>query len=241
MIDLKGKVALVSGGGQGLGEQICRVLGEAGVKVYIGDIMEEKALKVAEDITKNNGEAHFLRLDVSDEESVKQTINTVDQESGKIDIVINNAGIDVTKPIEQLSVNDWDRVMGVNLRGPFLMSKFALEKMYKQKSGHILNIASTAALRAWPEASVYHASKWGVRALSHALFTEARKYNVKVTALISGGMRTPFILERFPDVPLEKLQDPHNVAETVKWVLSTAEESIVPEVMIIPMQETSWP
>jgi len=144
-------------------------------------------------------------------------------------------------PFTELKVSDWDRVMGVNLRGPFLMCKYVLPIMYGQRSGHVVNVASTAAKRMWSNASAYHASKWGLIGLSHSLFTEARQCNVKVSAIIAGGMRTPFILDRFPDTPLTNLQDPKNVADTIVYVLGQPQDTIIPEVMVLPLNETSWP
>jgi len=138
-------------------------------------------------------------------------------------------------------VADWDRILAVNLRGPFLMSKLALGVMRPRKRGHIVNIVSTAAKRAWANASAYHASKWGLLGLSHALHVEARPHNVKVTAVVAGGMRTPFLLDRFPDLDPAVLQDPANVAETVRFVLTQPEETVIPEVLVLPMRETSWP
>jgi short-subunit dehydrogenase len=113
--------------------------------------------------------------------------------------------------------------------------------MKQQGGGQIINIASTAAKRAWPNASVYHASKWGVLGLSHALHAELRPHKIKVTAVIAGGMRTPFLLDRFPDIDVSTLQDPLNVAMAVKSVLLLPEQTVIPEIMVLPMQETSWP
>ena len=172
---------------------------------------------------------------------VEQVIDQVVAEHGRLDVLINNAGVDVTAPIEDLAVADWDRIIGVNLRGPFLMSKLALSVMRRQGSGHIVNIVSTAAKRAWANASAYHASKWGLLGFSHALHVEARPHRVKVTAVIAGGMRTPFLLDRFPDLDPGLLQDPANVAETIRFVLGQPAETVIPEVMVIPMRETSWP
>jgi short-subunit dehydrogenase len=107
--------------------------------------------------------------------------------------------------------------------------------------GHIITIVSTAALRGWTEASAYHASKWGLRGFTQALFTEARKHAVKVSAIIAGGMKTPFLLDRFPDLDQSKLQDPANVAKTIRFILSQPAETVIPEVMVLPLQETSWP
>jgi NAD(P)-dependent dehydrogenase (short-subunit alcohol dehydrogenase family) len=129
----------------------------------------------------------------------------------------------------------------VNLRGPFLMAKTVLPLMREQGSGHIVNIVSTAAKRAWANAAAYHASKWGLLGLSHALHVEARPFGVKVSAVVAGGMRTPFLFDRFPDLDPGLLQDPRNVAETVRFVLTQPDETVIPEVMVIPMTETSWP
>ena len=147
----------------------------------------------------------------------------------------------MTLPIDELSVTDWDRIVAVNLRGPFLMSKAVFPIMKKQKSGYIMNVTSTAAKRAWANASAYHASKWGLLGFTHALHVEARPHNVKVSALVVGGMRTPFLLERFPDIDTSTLQDPANVAETIRFMLTQPMETVLPEVMVLPMKETSWP
>ncbi|MGN6388455.1 MAG: SDR family oxidoreductase, partial [Burkholderiaceae bacterium] len=160
---------------------------------------------------------------------------------GGLDILINNAGTDVTCPIEELSFEDWDRVMKTNLYGPFLLSKYASVHMRERGRGHIVNIASTAAKRAWPNAGAYHASKWGLLGLSNSLHAELRPHNIKVTAVLAGGMRTPFLLDRFPDIDVSTLQDPANVAMAVKSVLLLPEETVIPEVMVLPMRETSWP
>ena len=241
MSELNGKVALVTGGGSGLGEATCRVLAQAGVTVVVADVRLDQAERVAQAIQAEDGVALALHLDVTDESSAQKVIETTVERAGGFDILINSAGTDLTVPVEELSVADWDRIMAVNLRGPFIMSKYALGVMYRQGSGHIVNIISTAAKRAWPNASVYHASKWGLLGLSHALHVEGRAKNVKVTAVVSGGMRTPFLLDRFPDLDPALLQDPKNVAETIRFVLTQPAETVIPEIMVLPMRETSWP
>lgn len=235
------KVVLVTGGAQGLGKAIVSILAEAGARVVIGDIQESKAQEVVAECSGLEGDVSFRKLDLCDAKSVEDVINSIKEEYGRLDVLINNAGIDFTKTISELSVSEWDAAMNVNFRGPFLTSKFALSVMSEQKSGYIINIVSTAALRAWTEASVYHATKWGLRGFTQALFTEARRDGVKVTGLIAGGMRTPFLLDRFPDLDQTKLQDPMNVAKKIKMLLEDETETVVPELLVIPMQETSWP
>ncbi|BAU12352.1 short-chain dehydrogenase/reductase SDR [Leptolyngbya sp. NIES-3755] len=241
MNDLTGKIALVTGGAQGLGEAICRVLATAGVTVIVADIREELAEKIALEISSEGGKAAALRLDVTDEAQIQKSIDKVIQDYDHLDILINNAGIDVTVSIEELDINAWDRIMAVNLRAPFILSKAVITHMKQRQSGHIVNIASTASKRTWANATAYHASKWGLVGFSHALHVEARPERVKVTAVIAGGMQTPFILDRFPDTPLDKLQDPKNVADTIRYILTQPPETVIPEVMVIPMQESSWP
>lgn len=241
METLKGKVALITGGGRGLGEAICRVLGKSGAIVIPADIREDLAVKVSEELEKLDVVSMAMQLDVGNERQTEDVIRRVVSKYGRLDILINNAGIDVTLPVDEMSVADWDSIIRVNLRGPFIMSKYALNIMKQQGRGQIVNIVSTAAKRAWANASAYHASKWGLLGFSHAIHVEARKQNIKVIAVISGGMRTPFLLERFPDIDLETLQEPKNVAETIKFVLMQPDETVIPEVMVLPMRETSWP
>jgi NAD(P)-dependent dehydrogenase (short-subunit alcohol dehydrogenase family) len=237
MNDLTGKVALVTGGGRGLGAAICRELGAAGATVVCADIREDLAQEVADSIDN----AMALRLDVGRWAEVERAVDEIVVAQGRLDILINNAAIDVTLPVDELAVEDWNRILATNLSGPFLAAKAVLPTMKRQGGGHIVNIVSTAAKRAWPNASAYHASKWGLLGLSHALHAEVRPYNIKVTAVVSGGMRTPFLLDRFPDIDVGTLQAPENVARTVLFVLTQPRETVIPEIMVLPMTETSWP
>ena len=241
MNNVNGKVILVTGGGQGLGAAICKTLAEDGARVLAADINAGKLENVVKEVTASGGAIKSYAMNVADEKNVEEVVSQIVKEYGHIDAVINNAGIDYTKSIEEITYDEWNQVIQVNLCGPFNVSKAVYSSMKEYGSGHIVNITSTAAKRAWPNASAYHASKWGLLGLSHALHAEARKDNIKVTALVAGGMQTPFILERFPEVDPNVLQDPKNVAETVKYVLCQPAASVIPEIMIIPMRETSWP
>lgn len=240
-MDLNGKVALITGGGQGLGAAICKTLAAAGVSVIAADIQIEQAEQVAQQLRDSGLEAIALPLDVTNAGQVEAIVQKVVDQYGKIDFLINNAGTDKTVSIEELAIEDWDRVIAVNLRGAFLLSKAVFPLLKQQGSGHIVNIASTASKRAWANASAYHASKWGLLGLSHALHVEARPHGVKVTAVVAGGMQTPFILDRFPDTDPNVLQPPQNVADTVRYILTQPPETVIPEVTVLPMRESSWP
>jgi NAD(P)-dependent dehydrogenase (short-subunit alcohol dehydrogenase family) len=172
---------------------------------------------------------------------VDECVEAVLGRYGRLDILVNNAGVDVTLPVDELSVEQWDRIIDTNLRGPFLLSRRVLAHMKSRRTGHIVNIASTASRRAWPNASAYHASKWGLLGFSHALHAELRGHGIKVTAVIAGGMRTPFLFDRFPDIDPAVLQPPSAVAAAVVQVLSLPGGSVIPEVTVLPMGETSWP
>jgi len=224
MTSLSGKVALVTGGAGGLGAAICRELAEAGATVIAADL---------------KGAA--VMLDVTDDHAVAAVLAGVLERHQRLDILVNNAAIDFTVPIDDLTVAQWDAVLRVNLRAPFVLSKQVARIMKGQGGGQIINIASTASKRAWPNASAYHASKWGLLGLSHALHAELRPHGIKVSAVVAGGMRTPFLLDRFPDIDPRVLQDPANVAATVRFLATLPSESVIPEVMVIPMRESSWP
>lgn len=241
MKTLKGSIVLVTGGGSGLGSALCQVLGDAGATVVVTDRRADAARDVAGRLLDGGATAVSQALDVADEQQARQVIDDVIVTFGRLDVLINNAGTDVTLPIDQIMTGDWDRVVKTNLYGPFIMAKLAVPQMKKQGVGQIVNIASTAAKRAWPNASAYHASKWGLLGLSHALHAELRPHNIKVTAVIAGGMRTPFLLERFPDINVSTLQDPANVAQAVLGVLLLPDDTVIPEITVLPLRETSWP
>jgi NAD(P)-dependent dehydrogenase (short-subunit alcohol dehydrogenase family) len=238
---LTDRVVLVTGAASGLGAATARVLAAAGAAVVIADIAEPAAKKVAADIESAGGRAAAAMVDLTVGGQIEEVVRAATEQHGRLDALINNAGIDRTVGVGELRIEEWDRILAVNLRAPFIASKHALEVMKRQGFGHIVNITSTAAKRAWANASAYHASKWGLLGFSHALHTEARPHNVKVTAVVSGGMQTPFLLERFPDLDLGTLQDPRNVAETIRFVLMQPNETVIPEVLVLPMRETSWP
>jgi NAD(P)-dependent dehydrogenase (short-subunit alcohol dehydrogenase family) len=231
-------VAVVTGGGSGLGAAICRVLADAGANVLVTDADADSAAKTAGALA---GAGQAVSLDVTDERGAADALERVVAEHGRLDVLVNNAGVDVTKSISEMSVAEWDHVLAVNLRGPFVLAKLAFERMRESGGGSIVNIVSTAARRAWANAAAYHASKWGLLGLSHAMHVEGREHGIRVTALIAGGMRTPFLLDRFPDIDQNVLQDPENVAEAVRFVLTQPRGTVIPELMVLPERETSWP
>ncbi len=241
MQSLKENVVLITGAGRGLGAATARVLGEAGATVIAADIDGPAVEALAAEIQEQGGVAEARLVDICDENMAEGVVQGVVEAHGRIDALVNNAGIDVTVSVEELTVAQWDRILGVNLRAPFVLSRAAFPLMRQAGGGHIINICSTASKRSWANASAYNASKWGLLGFSHALHVEGREANIKVTALVVGGMRTPFLLDRFPDIDLNVLQDPHSVAEAVRFVLIQPEGTVIPEMMVLPVREGSWP
>jgi len=238
---LEGKIALITGAGSGLGAALCDVLCRAGAMTVAADLRLDAAQAVAERARASQCTCTAVRMDVSSERSVGVAMEEAVAQFGGLDIVVNNAGVDVTLPFDELAVDDWQRIIATNLTGPFLVSRHAVRSMRARGGGHLVNIASTAAKRAWPNASAYHASKWGLLGLTHALHAELRGQGIKVSAVVAGGMRTPFLMERFPDIDLSTLQDPRNVAHAVLNLLLMPPETVIPELMVLPMRESSWP
>jgi NAD(P)-dependent dehydrogenase (short-subunit alcohol dehydrogenase family) len=178
MTELKGSIAIVTGGGRGLGAEITRMLVAEGAVVAVADIDGDRAQAYVRKL-ESNGRCIAVRLDVRDEQSVHSCVAGLQERYGRLDIVVNNAAVDYTLPLSELSVGQWDAVIATNLRGPFLLAKCASVLMERQGGGHIVNIASTASRRAWPNAAAYHASKWGLLGLSYALHAEMRPKKIR--------------------------------------------------------------
>lgn len=243
--DLNGKVALVTGAGSGLGEATALAFARAGASVACIDLNLDAVERVSQSLSAQDYQSIAIKCDVSDATSVAQAIQTTVERFQRLDIVVNCAATDYTLSVEEMTIEQWDRVIAVNLRGPFLMAKAALPILREQHSGHIVNIASTAATRAWANASAYHASKWALRGFSRALGVEGRPDGIRVTTIIPGGMRTHFF-DRFAEqgIPMpeeQNLQDPATVADVIVYATTVPPASALQEVIVTPLTETSWP
>lgn len=241
--DLRGRRALVTGAARGLGAAIAWHLAGAGAAVHAADIRREEGEKVCARLRAEGGEAEFLPLDVTDADAVAAAFRQLDESGRTPDILVNDAAVDVSKPLEHLTAEEVTRVISTNLLGAAYTCLESYRRMVAAGGGHIVNILSTAANRTWTEAGPYAASKHGLRAFTHTLFKESQRdcLGVGVTGIIAGGMNTPFITERFPDTDLTKLQSPDIVADTVLYALSVPVGSGVPELVVIPRNEPSWP
>ena len=190
---LKDKVSIVTGAGQGIGAVYARKLAEEGASVVVADINETKAKAVAADITAKGHEAFALKTDVSDEQSTQALARQVSDRYGRIDILINNAAVFSTiktKPAEEISVEEWDGLMNVNLRGLFLCTKAVIPHMKAQKRGKIINISSGTAFNGKPYYIHYVTSKAGIIGFTRALARELGEYNIHVNCVTPGYTKT---------------------------------------------------
>jgi len=242
---LAGRIALVTGAGSGLGAATACALAQQGARVACLDLDEARAHQTARAIGGSGETARGMRCDVSRPRDIEAAVAVIGESWGGVDIAVNCAGVDYVLSVDELSIEQWDRVLGVNLRGPFLIAKAVLPAMRERGGGDIVNVASTAAVRAWGSASAYHASKWGLVGFSRGLGVEGRPHNIRVTTIIPGGMRTHWF-DRFPDqgIPLpddQNLQDPRNVADAILAAVTMPRGSVVQEMIVTPLSETSWP
>ncbi len=193
---LEGKVSIVTGGGKGIGRAIALRFASEGACVSLSGTTRETIEHVAEEIRGQGGRAIATSADVADEASVENVIRATLDEFGRIDVLVNNAGvIGPTAPVINVSLDEWERVLAVNLTGAFLCAKYALPRMIEQQSGRIINITSVAGLAAYALRSPYAVSKWGMIGLTRTLADEVGRYNITVNAIAPGPVRGPRIGE----------------------------------------------
>jgi NAD(P)-dependent dehydrogenase (short-subunit alcohol dehydrogenase family) len=238
-------VTLITGAGSGLGEATARVFADAGSAIAGIDRTPGAVDHILNDLAPTARGHLALRADISDADEVQRAVDATLDRFGRIDVVVNCAGIDHTLWVEQLTVAQWDQVIAVNLRGPFLVAKAVWAAMRAQGGGHIVNFASTSALRAASGATAYTASKFGLLGFSRALNLEGRPDNIRVTTVIPGGMRTHFF-DRFaaqgiPAPDEANLQDPINVAGAILYATRQPRGSDVQELVITSPNEPGWP
>lgn len=234
------RVALVTGAGSGLGAATAEALIDAGYDVAALDI---ETSRLAAFTDRPN--VMPVACDITDAGAVDAAVAEVIARFGRIDVAVNCAGVDHTYWLEQLTVAQFDQIIAVNLRGPFVVARAVWPVMKRQGGGQIVNIASTAALRVWPGASAYIASKFGLLGMSRAMNLEGRGDGIRVMTVIPGGMNTRFF-ERFreqniPQPDPGSLQSPANVARTIVYGIGLPADSALQELVITHPDEPGWP
>lgn len=186
-MSLKEKVAIVTGGGRGIGRAIARRFAAEGAAVVIAARTAAQLESTAKEIEAGKGRVAWIAADVSSEKDAARIVKTAREKFGRVDILVNNAGIyGPVKPIEEITVEEWDSVIAVQLRGAFLMTRFALPEMYARGGGAIVNVSSIAARAAYPWGAAYAAAKAGLLGLTRTAAAEGAQRGVRVNAILPG-------------------------------------------------------
>jgi len=194
---LKGKSALVTGGGQGIGRGIAEQLAANGASVTVAEINEESGKSSADELCQAGYAAQFARIDIRSEDEIKAGIAAHIGAYGRLDILVNNAGANQHYDASQMSVDEWERSMSLNLRGAWLCCKHSLPIMAEQESGVIINIASVHATMTTYNFFPYNVAKSGILGLTRSLALDWGQHNIRVIAVSPGWVRTPPVLEHF--------------------------------------------
>jgi NAD(P)-dependent dehydrogenase (short-subunit alcohol dehydrogenase family) len=241
--DFKGKTALITGGSFGIGRAAAISFARNGANVVIADWVDEQ--EVLDTVRKEGGNAIFIKCDVSNEDQVKNLIQTVVDTFGRLDYAFNNAGVEgASAPTHECTRENWERVLGVNLLGTWLCMKYEIEAMLKNGSGAIVNNSSIAGLVGFPGVPAYVASKHGMIGLTKNAALEYAKQSIRVNAVCPGVIRTPMI-DRFTGKskevekafesaePIGRLGEPDEVAEAVLWLCSDKASFVTGHSMVI--------
>lgn len=188
--NITGKVVVITGASSGLGEATARLLAKSGAIVVLGARRSDRIDALAAELKKAGGQALAVATDVVHRDQVKRLVDTAVKSFGRIDVMLNKAGIMPLAPLEQLKVDEWDQMIDVNLKGMLYGIAAALPYMKDQKSGHFINVSSVYGHKLGPDATVYCATKHAVRALSEGLRQEVKPYNIRTTVISPGAVAT---------------------------------------------------
>jgi len=238
--NIEGKVVVITGGSSGLGEATARFLAKKGAKVVLGARRVEKLEKIAAEIKQNGGEAEILKTDVTKVEDVKALVKKAIDSFGKIDVLVNNAGIMPLAPLSAVKVSEWDSMIDVNIKGVLYGIAAALPEFQKQKSGHFINLASVAGLKVSPGGAVYSGTKFAVRAISEGLRQEVGK-DIRTTILSPGLIESELQFGSSDEQTSQFIQQvykdaisPVSIAKAVAYAIEQPDDVDVNEIVIRP-------
>jgi len=244
--DLKGKVVIITGARRGMGKADALAFAKNGAKIVLADISQEECQLVVDEIKKTGGEAMAVKCDVTNEKEIEEMVRKTVESFGKVDIFVNNAGICQFKPFLEMTEEEWNKTLDVNLKGYFLCAKAAAKEMVKQKSGAIVNIASVVMGqmgKGMAGLAHYSASKGGIAALTKTLALELAPYNVRVNAIAPGAIDTPMAASAKADpkmlemtlamIPLHRMGKAEEIANTVLFLTSDASSYITGSIVVV--------
>ena len=210
--NIEGKIVVITGASSGLGEATARHLSELGAVVVLGARRIDRIRALAQELAGSEGKAIAVQTDVTQSEQVKKLVEAAVEKYGRIDVMINNAGLMPHSPLERLKIADWDRMIDVNIKGVLYGIAAALPYMQQQKSGHFINVSSVAGHKVRPGSAVYAATKHAVLALSEGLRQEVKPYNIRTTVISPGAIAT--------DLP-DSITEP-DIADSVRKIYEIA-------------------
>jgi len=243
--NIEGKVVVVTGASSGLGEATARHLSAQGATVVLGARRVERIQSLANELTGGGGKALAVPTDVTKREQVQNLVDAAVRTYERIDVMLNNAGLMLHSPLERLKVDDWDRMIDVNVKGVLYGIAAALPYMKQQKSGHFINVSSVAGHNVRPTGVVYAATKHAVRVISEGLRMEVKPYNIRVTVISPGALDTELV-DRItePDIResvrtmTDKMALPaETFARMLAFAMSQPEEVDVNEILFRPTRQ----
>ncbi|MGZ5224094.1 MAG: SDR family oxidoreductase [Burkholderiales bacterium] len=243
--NIEGKVVVITGASSGLGEAAARLLSAQGALVVLGAGRFDRIQSLADELTRNGRKALAIATDVTDYAQVKKLVDAAVQTYGRIDVMINNAGLMPHSPLERLKIDDWNRTIDVNIKGVLYGIAAALPYMKQHKAGHIIIVSSVAGHKVHAGGAVYSATKYAVRALSEGLRQEVKPYNIRTTVISPGAVATELpnsITE--PDVAenIHKFYEAFAIpaesfAKAVAFAMSQPDEVDVNEILFRPTRQ----
>ena len=226
-MELRGRVVLVTGAGRGIGRAIALAFAREGARVALVGRTKKNLVDVARELKELDAPAAVLPGDVSDEGVVSRVVAAAEQQLGPVDVLVNNAGVFVAAPVEKMDTLVFDRVIAVNLRGPFLMSRAVLPGMKSRRRGHIVNVASTAGRRGFAGGGAYCASKFGLAGLSEAMMYEARTSDVRVSVVYPSTVATDLVKKAGMTLDEKKAIQPEDVAAGIVALVKMDDRALV--------------
>lgn len=242
--NIAGKVVVITGASSGLGEAAARALAARGAKLALGARRVARLEALARELEAGGAQVLVRATDVTDRAQVKALVDAAVERFGRIDVIVNNAGLMPHSPLERLKIDDWDRMIDVNLKGVLYGIAAVLPHMKAQKSGHVINVSSVAGHKVRPGSAVYAATKHGVRVISEGLRQEVKPYNIRTTIISPGAVHSELadsITE--PDIAanVRKIYEiavpPESFANMVVFAMSQPEEVDVNEILFRPTRQ----